>query len=248
MRAVVHLKTSYTKGGKTRDVFASSPALRRVLEKYGERDLGCSKLRRASGSPRCSRARNGGALTPSSMARFLKALYGEAGIAGASSHSGRRTLITRLAERGVDLKAIAEIAGHTSIRTTAHTLYIESNPRRLAARIPAGHRVVENLNRRRTAWIDHFCETQNKEDRMGIFKLLARIFLGEFGLLGKFIADKIDGEPGTTGIEGVRNRRPAGLRRILYQKRDEAGRIWQTVYTSDVDSERHLRLRRRDEP
>jgi site-specific recombinase XerD len=38
--------------------------------------------------------------------------------------------ITRLAEKGVDLKAIAEIAGHASIRTTA--TYVESNPRRLA--------------------------------------------------------------------------------------------------------------------
>jgi integrase/recombinase XerD len=68
-------------------------------------------------------------MTAYSMARFLKALYREAGIAGASSHSGRRTLITRLAERGVDLKAIAQIAGHTSIRTTA--MYVEANPTRL---------------------------------------------------------------------------------------------------------------------
>ena len=69
-------------------------------------------------------------MTASSMARFLKALYRAAGVVGASSHSGRRTLITRLAERGVDLKAIAEIAGHTSIRTTA--MYVEANPTRLA--------------------------------------------------------------------------------------------------------------------
>jgi site-specific recombinase XerD len=40
------------------------------------------------------------------------------------------TLIPRLAERGIDLKAIAEIAGHSSIRTTV--VYVESNPRRLA--------------------------------------------------------------------------------------------------------------------
>jgi site-specific recombinase XerD len=46
------------------------------------------------------------------------------------SPRGRRTLITRLAERGIDLKSIAEIAGHTSIRTT--TMYIEANPKRLA--------------------------------------------------------------------------------------------------------------------
>jgi integrase/recombinase XerD len=76
------------------------------------------------------RSQKGGAMTAGSMARFLKALYAEAGIAGASSHSGRRTLITRLAERGIDLKSIAEIAGHTSIRTT--TMYIEANPKRLA--------------------------------------------------------------------------------------------------------------------
>jgi site-specific recombinase XerD len=68
--------------------------------------------------------------TPASVARFLKSLYADAGISGASSHSGRRTLTTRLAERGIDLKAIVEIAGHTSIRTT--TIYVESNPKRLA--------------------------------------------------------------------------------------------------------------------
>jgi integrase/recombinase XerD len=98
-----------------------------VLAKYGERDW--LQSARASQAPLFA-SQKGGPMTPASMARFVKALYAEAGIAGASSHSGRRTLITRLAERGVDLKAIAEIAGHTSIRTTA--MYVESNPKRLA--------------------------------------------------------------------------------------------------------------------
>jgi len=127
VRPVLHLRAAYTKGGRTRDVFLSSPALRRVLSKYGEGRwlLGA----RASPAPLFP-SQKGGPMTPASMARFLKALYREAGISGASSHSGRRTLITRLAERGIDLKAIAEIAGHSSIRTTA--VYVESNPRRLA--------------------------------------------------------------------------------------------------------------------
>jgi integrase/recombinase XerD len=127
LRPVLHLRAAYTKGGKTRDVFLSSPALRRVLSKYGEGRwlLGA----RASHAP-LFLSQKGGPMTPASMARFLKGLYREAGISGASSHSGRRTLITRLAERGIDLKAIAEIAGHSSIRTTA--VYVESNPRRLA--------------------------------------------------------------------------------------------------------------------
>ena len=127
VRAIVHLRAAYTKGGRTRDVFASSPALRRVLARYGEARWLMSASR--SDAPLFA-SQKGGAMTAGSMARFLKALYAEAGIAGASSHSGRRTLITRLAEKGIDLKSIAEIAGHTSIRTTA--MYVEANPKRLA--------------------------------------------------------------------------------------------------------------------
>lgn len=100
VRKIVHLKAAYTKG---------------VLENYSERHWVLSASPRR---PRCSRAK-GGPMTACSMARFLKVLDREAGTAGASSNSGRRTLITRLAERGIDLKAIAEVAGHTSIRTTA---------------------------------------------------------------------------------------------------------------------------------
>jgi integrase/recombinase XerD len=127
VRKIVHLKAAYTKGGRTRDVFVSSPALRRVLEKYGERHF---VLIAGASHAALFASQKGGPMTACSMARFLKTLYREAGIAGASSHSGRRTLITRLAERGIDLKSIAEIAGHTSIRTTA--MYVEANPTRLA--------------------------------------------------------------------------------------------------------------------
>src|SRR6266508_4261495 len=127
VRPVLHLRAAYTKGGRTRDVFLSSPALRRVLSKYGEGRWLLSA--RASPAPLFP-SQKGGPMTLASMARFLKALYREAGVSGASSHSGRRTLITRLVERGIDLKAIAEIAGHRSIRTTA--VYVETNPRRLA--------------------------------------------------------------------------------------------------------------------
>jgi len=127
VRHVVHLKAAYTKGAKTRDVFVSSPALRRVLANYRER--------RGPWGPEPSRSplfrsQKGGHMTAASVARFLTALYRDAGVPDATSHSGRRTLITGLAERGVDLKAIAEIAGHASVRTTA--VYVEANPARLA--------------------------------------------------------------------------------------------------------------------
>jgi integrase/recombinase XerD len=127
VRPVMHLKAAYTKGAKTRDVFVSSPSLRKVLARYSEeRWLMSATASQTALFP----SQKGGYMTPASMARFLKYLYREAGLTSASSHSGRRTLITGLAERGVDLKAIAEIAGHSTIRTTA--MYVESNPKRLA--------------------------------------------------------------------------------------------------------------------
>lgn len=127
VRGVLHLKAAYTKGAKTRDVFVSSPVVRRALQRYAESDwLGSARKSQSA----LFRSQKGGPMTAGSMARFFKALYSEAGIANATSHSGRRTLITNLAERGVDLKAIAEIAGHATIRTTA--MYVEANPKRLA--------------------------------------------------------------------------------------------------------------------
>lgn len=127
VRQVLHLKACYTKGAKTRDVFLSAPALRKVLTAYGDKHRMQSE--HAPATP-LFLSQKRGHMTACSMARFLKVIFLEAGVAGATSHSGRRTLITGLAERGIDLKAIAQIAGHASIRTTA--VYVESNPKRLA--------------------------------------------------------------------------------------------------------------------
>ena len=56
--------------------------------------------------------------------RFLK-LYDAAGIDAATSHSGRRTFITTLANKGVNVRVLAELAGHSNISTTQR--YIEIN-------------------------------------------------------------------------------------------------------------------------
>jgi hypothetical protein len=83
-----------TKGGRTRDAFLSSPALRRVLSKYGEGRwlLGA----RASHGP-VFPSQKGGPMTPASMARFLKGLYREAGISGATQRQAHADHATRRA-------------------------------------------------------------------------------------------------------------------------------------------------------
>jgi integrase len=60
--------------------------------------------------------------------QLLSSFYPKIGVKGGTSHSGRRTLATRLADRGVDLSIIQYILGH---EVTAQTIdYIESDPKR----------------------------------------------------------------------------------------------------------------------
>lgn len=124
VREVLHLKRAYTKGEKSRDVYLSAPKVRRILETYLESSWPIQL------EWPLFKSQKGGPLTSSSMARFLTGLYREANIPNATSHSGRRTLITQLAEKGIDLKAISTIAGHSNVRTTA--IYIETSPVRLS--------------------------------------------------------------------------------------------------------------------
>ncbi len=67
--------------------------------------------------------------TPDAMQKVFKRLFNKSGIKSASSHSGRRTFITRLIEQGADIKAVSLLSGHSSITTTAG--YVDSNPDRL---------------------------------------------------------------------------------------------------------------------
>jgi integrase/recombinase XerD len=56
-------------------------------------------------------------------------MYADAKLQGASSHSGRRTFATTLIEKGMDIKAVSTLMGHSSIAMTAK--YVENNPARL---------------------------------------------------------------------------------------------------------------------
>ena len=127
VKEVLHLKRSYTKKNKSRDVFLSSVFLRKKLTEY-HRYLQRQKLLDPETPLFVTKSRK--SFTANGMVKLLSHLHKQAGVEKASSHSGRRTMITRLAESGVDLKAISTLAGHSSISTTAG--YVEDNPDRLA--------------------------------------------------------------------------------------------------------------------
>ncbi|WP_365732748.1 site-specific integrase [Nitrosomonas sp.] len=49
---------------------------------------------------------------------MINNIYLQAGIANASSHSGRRSGLTTLADKGVSVRVLMALAGHSQIATT----------------------------------------------------------------------------------------------------------------------------------
>nr|WP_307731832.1 site-specific integrase [Massilia sp. H27-R4] len=75
------------------------------------------------------KSQKGGSFSPNSLQQLFHRMYLDAKLQGASSHSGRRTFATTLIEKGVDIKAVSTLMGHSSIAMTAQ--YVEDNPVRL---------------------------------------------------------------------------------------------------------------------
>lgn len=78
-------------------------------------------------------SQKGGAFSANSLCQLFARIYADAGIEGASSHSGRRWFITRLAHSAVSPKVIMTLAGHRSLATTQR--YIDVNDEMLTAAV-----------------------------------------------------------------------------------------------------------------
>lgn len=117
------LKRHMTKGEKQRNAYLTHKKVCDALNEYLKSIQHLDRNKPLFQTQRKSR------FTPNALQKWFKSLYDKAGIVGASSHSGRRTFITRLIEQGADIKAVSRLAGHASIVTTA--IYVEDNPDRL---------------------------------------------------------------------------------------------------------------------
>ena len=117
-----------TKGGKQRYIYITHSRLVKALADYLRETKSLARYPYLATAP-LFRSRNGNRFSPNSLQQVYSRLYHEAGIVGASSHSGRRTYATRLAEKGVDLKALSTLMGHASVQMTAR--YVNDNPERL---------------------------------------------------------------------------------------------------------------------
>jgi integrase/recombinase XerD len=73
--------------------------------------------------------------TANTMAQHFFWMYKNAGISGASSHSGRKTFLTSLASQGVSVFVLASLAGHKSIATTQKYVTVNDDMKRKAVEL-----------------------------------------------------------------------------------------------------------------
>lgn len=119
VRAELRLTAAQTKGDRARVVLINQ-RLQAELTRY----VAVTKPR-SSDLPFFATQRSAG-FTANSLTHIVNALYRGAGINGGSSHSGRRTFITNLAERGISVRVLQHLANHANIATTQR--YIDVRP------------------------------------------------------------------------------------------------------------------------
>ena len=122
----INLKRAMTKGEKQRHVYVTNKKVAAALQEH------IDALRKdQSFNPKgyLFKTQRNSRFHPDVLQKWFRKLYDKTGLIGASSHSGRRTFITRLIEQGADIKAVSRLAGHANIATTSE--YVEDNPLRL---------------------------------------------------------------------------------------------------------------------
>ena len=123
VKTEIVLEKHQTKGNERQRVMLNS-ALRKELQKYV--DSVCSTYSR---NDAFIESQKGDAFTPLTMSQLFSRFYKNAGIEGASSHSGRRQFITTLAEKQINVRVIQALARHRHLNTTMR--YIDINDKKL---------------------------------------------------------------------------------------------------------------------
>ncbi|MDA7792402.1 tyrosine-type recombinase/integrase [bacterium] len=114
------MKATQTKGNDSRRVFVNKKA-KAILKTYLNANLSVIRSYYLFTTQKSKQ------FTANTLTQLLKRLYEQVGFKNCSGYSGRRTFITKLANSGVNVRVIAELASHKSIQTTQRYIDINDN-------------------------------------------------------------------------------------------------------------------------
>ena len=122
----IRLMPDQTKGKHARTVYLNE-RMQKELAQYTR----LLKIKDASKPLFYTQKKDG--FSANSLTQYFFYLYRAVGLEGCSSHSGRRSFLTGLANRGIAIHLLKSLAGHRNISTTATYLY--SSPDQLKAAV-----------------------------------------------------------------------------------------------------------------
>jgi integrase/recombinase XerD len=128
VRTQFTLTAAQTKGARARTVFINAALTAQLLRYAAWRNINPSLCTAA-----LFRSQKGNHFSANTMCQLFLNIYKACGLSDASSHSGRRTFITRLANKGVGVRVLAALAGHSSIAVTQR--YIDVNDAQMASAV-----------------------------------------------------------------------------------------------------------------
>ena len=136
IKSEVYLSAQQTKGSKGRTLYLSEK-LQREIELYLKtrfklKDLLAVTLTDTSRTLFANQKDCHRGFSASTACQMFHYWYKEAKIEGASSHSGRRGFITNLANKGVHVRILQELAGHSSIAVTQKYIDVNQDKLRIA--------------------------------------------------------------------------------------------------------------------
>jgi integrase/recombinase XerD len=127
VRSEIALSAAQTKGNEARTVLVNTQ-LQGELAAYVN---SLSQPQRHASAPLIV-SKTGKRFSANGLCQLMLKLYDDSGLDKATSHSTRRTFITTLAHKGVNVRVLAALAGHNSIATTQRYIELNSNVLRAA--------------------------------------------------------------------------------------------------------------------
>ena len=130
VKDTIYLSAGQTKGSDSTTVLVNTK-LKRQLEKFAKQYPIHVTTRTA---PLLFSAKGGG-FTAQTIVNLFKRIYKMAGIEGASSHSGRRQFVTKLADQGINARLVQVLARHKHLSTTQRYIDVNENSLRNAVEL-----------------------------------------------------------------------------------------------------------------